>query len=322
MESDSEKYFITEGQQPTSRQADLPWALDYIVEPEYFKAMRISLLRGRLLTQDDNEHSARVVVIDNSFAQKYFAGQDPIGRHISIFDFDNNPNERTWFPVTIVGVVAHVSQFGLASDPSETLHAQFYRPVMQSTNRSLKDDATGMNVFVRLGSSLNAEEVFQAIRKQITARDTDTIVSDSESEEEVVARSIASQRFSLMLLGTFAAVALLLAGIGIYGVLSYLVGQRTREIGVRMALGARRLDVLRLVVNDGARMTLIGAAIGFLVAFGLTRLMSSLLFGVKPTDPVTFAAVGILLCGIAFIASYLPARRASKVDPMSALRYE
>jgi len=322
MESDSEKYFITEGQQPTSRQADLPWALDYIVEPEYFKAMRISLMHGRLLTEDDNEHSARVAVIDNSFAQKYFAGQDPIGKHISIFDFDFNANERTWIPLTIVGVVGHASQFGLARDMTEALHAQLYRPVMQSTDRSLKDDATGMDVFVRFGSSLNGEAVFQAIRKQLTARDADIIVSGNDDEENVVARSIASQRFSLMLLGTFAAVALLLAGIGIYGVLSYLVGQRTREIGVRMALGARRLDVLRLVVNDGARMTLIGAAIGFFVAFGLTRLMSSLLFGVEATDPVTFAAVGILLCGIALIASYLPARRASKVDPMAALRYE
>jgi predicted permease len=322
MESDSEKYFITEGQQPTSRQADLPWALDYIVEPQYFKTMRISLLRGRFLTQDDNEHSARVAVIDNSFARKYFPGQDPVGKHLSIFDFDFNPNERTWIPVTVVGVVAHVSQFGLARDPSESLHAQLYRSVMQSTDRSLKDDATGMNVFVRFRSSLSTEAVFQAIRKQLSARDADTIVSGNDSEEDVVARTIAGQRFALILLGVFAGVALLLASIGIYGVLSYLVGQRTREIGLRMALGARRLDVLRLVVNDGARMTLIGAAIGLFAALGLTQLMSKMLFGVQPTDPITFVFVGVLLCSIALMASYLPARRAAKVDPMVALRYE
>ena len=148
------------------------------------------------------------------------------------------------------------------------------------------------------------------------------IVYGSESEEEVVARSIASQRFSLILLGAFAGLALLLAGIGIYGVLSYLVGQRTREIGVRMALGAQRLDVLRMVLGDGARMTMVGAAIGLVAALALTRLMASMLFGVRPTDPVTFAAVAVLLCSIALFACYLPARRAAKVDPMVALRYE
>ena len=148
------------------------------------------------------------------------------------------------------------------------------------------------------------------------------IVYDNESEEEVVARSIASQRFSLILLGAFAGLALLLAGIGIYGVLSYLVGQRTREIGVRMALGAQRLDVLRMVLGHGARMTMVGAAIGLVAALALTRLMASMLFGVRPTDPVTFAAVAVLLCGIALFACYLPARRAAKVDPMVALRYE
>jgi len=322
MEGDNEESFITEGQQPTSRQADLPLTLDYIVEPDYLKTMRIPLLRGRFLTENDNEHSARVAVIDNSFAQKYFPGQDPIGKHISILDFDRDPNQRTWIPLTVVGVVAHASQFGLARDLTETLHAQLYLPVMQSSDRSLKDDATGINVFVRFGSSLSYGAVFQAIRKQIIAGNGDAIVSGEDSEEEVVARTIASQRFSLILFGTFAGVALLLASIGIYGVLSYLVGQRTREIGLRMALGAQRVDVLRMVVGDGARMTLIGAAIGLAAALGLTQLMSTLLFGVAPTDPLTFVSVGALLCGIAVLASYLPARRAAKVDPMVALRYE
>jgi putative ABC transport system permease protein len=148
------------------------------------------------------------------------------------------------------------------------------------------------------------------------------IVYDNESEEEVVARSIASQRFSLILLGAFAGLALLLAGIGIYGVLSYLVGQRTHEIGVRMALGAQRFDVLRMVLQNGARMTLAGTAIGIVAALGLTQLMASMLFGVRPTDPVTFGLVTMVLCGIALFACYLPARRAAKVDPMAALRYE
>ena len=148
------------------------------------------------------------------------------------------------------------------------------------------------------------------------------IVSDNEMEEEVVANSIASQRFSLILLGAFAGLALLLASIGIYGVLSYLVGQRTREIGVRMALGAQQLDVLRMVLRDGARMMLMGAAIGLVAALALTRLMASMLFGVRPTDPFTFVAVVVLLSGITLFACYLPARRAAKVDPMVALRCE
>jgi len=148
------------------------------------------------------------------------------------------------------------------------------------------------------------------------------IVSGNESEKDVVARSIASRRFSLILLGVFAALALLLAGVGIYGVLSCLVGQRTQEIGVRMALGAQRVDVLWMVLQDGARMTLIGTGIGVVAALGLTRLMASMLFGVKPDDPITFGAVAILLCGIALVACYMPALRAMRVDPMTALRHE
>lgn len=322
MEGDSEKYFITEGEQPTSRQADLPMTLDYVVEPDYLRTMRIPLLRGRFLTEDDNEHSARVAVIDDSFAKKYFRGQDPIGRQVSVLDFDLNPNERTWIPLTVVGVVRHASQFGLAQDPIEALHAQLYRPMMQSTDPNLKDEATGLNVFVRFAPNLGYEAVFQAIRKRIMASNSDAIVAGNDSEEQVVARNISSQRFSLILFGTFAAVALLLASIGIYGVLSYLVGQRTREIGVRMALGAQRADVLRMVVSNGVRMTLIGAAIGLVAALGLTQLMSTMLFGVAPRDPLTFISVGALLCGIAVVASYLPARRAARVDPMVALRYE
>ncbi len=321
MEGDSEKAFIPEGQEPTTRLADLPLTFDYIVEPDYLRTMRIPLLRGRFFTEGDNEHS-RVGVIDSSFAQEYFPRQDPIGKHVSILDFDLDPNERTWIPLTIVGVVAHISQFGLPADPTEPLHAQLYRPVMQLSDLGLKDLAAGVNVFVRSRPSVSAEAFFQAIRKQLSRSNSDVTLAGNESEEEVVARTISSQRSSLMLLGTFAGIALFLASIGIYGVLSYLVGQRTSEIGVRMALGAQRLDVLRMVVRDGARMTLTGAAIGVVAALGLTQLMAKMLFGVRPTDPITFAMVAALLCAIALFACYIPARRASKVDPMVALRYE
>jgi predicted permease len=322
MEGDDEAGIWPEGQQLPVRQADFASTLEYVVEPEYLKAMRIPLLRGRFITDADNEHYERVVLIDSSFAKQYFPGQDPIGKHVKVLELDSDPTQRTWVSGVVVGVVGHVNQWGLAEDAARPLQAQMYLPFMQGTDVMMKNFAQGADVFVRFGSALNPEATFQTIRKKLLATNSDLIVGENESEEEVVARSIAGQRFSLILLGVFAGLALLLASIGIYGVLSYLVGQRTREIGVRMALGAQRLHVLRMVLRDGVRMTLAGAAIGVAAAFGLTRLMASMLFGVKPTDPVTFAVVAVGLCGIALFACYLPARRAMQVDPMVALRYE
>jgi predicted permease len=322
MDGDNEASFWVEGQTPPERQADLPLALEYLVEPEYAKVMRIPLLRGRFITDADTERSARVVVIDSSFAQKYFPGQDPIGKHVNILDNDTDASVRSFLPSLVVGVVGHVNQFGLADDSKRSLQAQIYLPFLQTPDAGLKNVASGMSVFVRYQPSLNAESFFQTMRNQLLANNGDMIASGNESEEEVVARSIASQRFSVALLGIFAALALLLAGIGIYGVLSYLVAQRTQEIGVRMALGARHVDVLRLVLADGARMMLVGIAIGVLAALGLTRWMTSMLFGVTPTDPLTFAAVAAVLCGIGLCACYVPAYRAMRVDPIRALRHE
>ena len=323
MESDNERGFLLEGQEPpTQRPKNIQQTLEYTVEPEYLKTMGIPLLRGRFLTDEDNENAARVVVIDANFAQQYFAGQDPIGKRIRVFELDSDSNQRVLTPLAIVGVVGHVNQWGLAEDASHPLRAQMYRPILQSEKAELKNLAQGFNVFVRSQTPLAPGAFFESIRQKLLASNRDMIVYDNESEEEVVARSIASQRFSLILLGAFAGLALLLAGIGIYGVLSYLVGQRTHEIGVRMALGAQRLDVLRMVLQNGVRMTLAGTAIGIVAALGLTQLMASMLFGVRPTDPLTFGLVTVVLCGIALFACYLPARRAAKVDPMAALRYE
>ena len=322
MEGDNEVNFWPEGQEQPTRQADLAYSLEYIVEPDYLQTMRIPLLRGRFITEGDNEHSERVAVIDNSFAKKYFAGQNPIGKHIHTLDFDRDATERTWLHLTVVGIVGHVNQFGLADDASHPLQAQLYRPFMQASDLLTKEVAHGVGAYVRFRSSLNSEAFFQTIRKKLLASNGEMIVSGNESEEEVVARSISSHRFSALLLGVFAALALVLASVGVYGVLAYLVGQRTQEIGVRMALGAKRLDVLRLVLTDGARLTVVGVGIGVAVAFGLTRLMSGMLFGVKPTDPLTFASVALLLTAIALLACCLPARRAMSVDPMVALRHE
>jgi predicted permease len=322
MEGDSEISFWPEGQQPPSRQTDLDNSLNYVVEPGYLKTMRIPLLRGRFLSNTDNEHSARIAVVDQSFAQRYFLGQDPIGKRIDVLDFDSDRTRRTWIPLTIVGVVGHVNQWGLAQDDLRPLRSQLYRPVMQAPDVPIEDAAQGLNLCVRFRPILQPEAFFQTIRKKLLASNGDMIVSGNESEEEVVARSIANQRFSLVLLGAFAVLALLLASVGIYGVLSYLVGQRTNEIGIRMALGAGRLDVLRMVLSHGARMTLVGTAIGIAAALALTRLMASMLYQVNPADPITFAVVAMLLGGIALLACYLPARRAMQVDPMVALRYE
>ncbi len=325
MENDNETDFLLDGQQlPAQRTMSVPQALLYRVEPEYLSTMRIPLLRGRFLSDEDNEQSARVVVIDTSFAQKYFAGQDPIGKHIRVFDVDSDSNRRVEVPLTIVGLVGHVNQWGLADDATQSLQPEMYQAIMQGgkAEAEVKSLAQGFSVFFRSRTTSGSGALFKAIRQKLVGGNADMIVSEYEAEDGVVAQSIASQRFSLILLGAFAGLALLLASIGIYGVLSYLVTQRTREIGVRMALGAQRLDVLRMVLGDGARMTIVGAGIGLAAAFALTRLMASMLFGVRSTDPITFGAVLAVLCGIALAACYLPARRAAKVDPIVALRYE
>lgn len=322
MESDDEVGFWPEGQPQPRRQADYESALEYVVEPEYLQTMRIPLLRGRFLSDADNGRSERVAVIDDRFAQKYFPGQDPLGKQVKIFDFDADPSERTWIAFTVVGVVGHVNQFGLADDAARPLQAQMYRSLMQGSELFTRNAAQGFSVFVRFHSSLSPKAFFETIRSALLTDNAQMIVSGDKSEEEIVAGSIANQRFSMVLLGVFAVLALVLASVGIYGVLSYLVGQRRQEIGVRMALGAKRVDVLRLVLSDGARMTLLGIAVGIVAALLLTRLMASMLCGVAPSDPLTFAIVALFLSGVALLACYIPARRASSVDPVVALRYE
>jgi predicted permease len=323
MEGDDEVTFWPEGSQPRPvRQGDLPLGLEYVVEPDYLQTMRIPLLRGRFFGEQDNERSAPVAVIDTSFAEKYFPGQDPLGKHIGIFDYDPRVNQRVWREVTVIGVVGHVNQFGLSADSTQSLHAQMYLPFHQVMNFAFAQMASGATVYVRFHDGLNPESFFQTIRQKLLKVNRDIITAGNESEQEIVAGSIARERFSMILLATFAGLALLLASIGIYGVLSYIVGRRTQEIGVRMALGAQRSDVLRSVLGDGVRLALLGAAIGVVASLGLTRVMKEMLFGVRPTDPLTFGAVVVLLCAIALMACYVPARRAMRVDPLVALRYE
>jgi predicted permease len=317
MQGDDDDSFWIVGRPMPSRN-ELPMTLEYDVEPDYLKTMQVSLKRGRFFTSADNEHSSIVTVIDESFAEKYFPSEDPIGHYL---DLNTDPSNPDKIPnPQIIGIVNHVNQWGLDADESFPLHAQLYLPMLQTPDGVLKRVGLACDVYVR--TARWGGPSFDEMRRRLLQVNGELVVYAPALLEEVVAHTIAQKRFSMTLLAVFAGLALVLASIGIYGVLSYLVGQRTQEIGVRMALGAQRLDVLQMVLSDGARMTLVGVGIGIIVALGLTRLMSSMLFGVKPTDPITFAVVALLLCGIALLACYMPARRAMNVDPIVALRYE
>ncbi|HXT85814.1 MAG TPA: ABC transporter permease, partial [Verrucomicrobiae bacterium] len=312
MAGDDEQLFWFEGQPKPTSQNDMNWALRYVIEPGYLQAMKIPLERGRFFTEQDNEHAPLVAVIDDVFAQKFFGNQDPIGKSINLA----GPNK----PAEIIGIVGHVKHWGLDTDDSQTLRAQIYLPYMQLGDDDMALVPPGTTSVVRYSGS--AAAIFSALRTSLQKMNPDNVIYGAQTMDDIIAQSLATRRFSMMILAIFAALALLLATIGIYGVISYLAGQRTHEIGVRMALGAQQHEILKLVLGQAARMALIGVVIGLGAALALTRLMSSLLYGVNATDPLTFAAVAVLLLLVAVAACYIPARRAMRVDPMVALRYE
>ena len=311
MAGDDEQTFWFEGQPKPANPNDRSWAIDYIVEPGYLKAMEIPLLRGRFFTNQDNEHSPRVVVVDDVFARKYFPNENPLGKRI--LRDDASPEE-------IVGVVGHVKQWGLDADDTEKLRAQIYIPCMQMPDAFITMQASGSTVIIR--SRQAGTGLLDSIRHASQQISNEQIIFNPQTMDQIIADSLAERRFSMILFGAFAALALLLASVGIYGVISHVVGQRTHEIGIRMALGARRLDVLRLILVGAGRVALIGVALGLVCALSLTSLLANRLYGVSPQDPITFVAVPSILIAVALLASYLPARRATKVDPMTALRYE
>jgi predicted permease len=284
----------------------------YLVESGFQPAMGVTLERGRFVTPQDDEHAPIVVDIDDIFARTYFPNENPIGKHIHLAVFN--------VEAEIVGVVGHVKQWGLDTDAKSAIEAQFDYPFMQLPERLMPLVADSVAVVLRTEGDPTA--VMASVRRAVNEIDSREVIYNVQTLDEVVSNSFAARRLSMILLGIFAALALLLACVGIYGVISYLVGQRTHEIGVRVALGAQGNDVLRLIIGQGARMALVGVAIGTAAALALTRLMSNQLFGVSAHDPLTFAAVAILLIIVAVAACYIPARRAMRVDPMVALRHD
>jgi predicted permease len=312
LSGDDEQLFWLEGQPKPTNENDMNWAIDYIVEPDYLKAMGIPLLRGRFFTPQDDTHSPMVVVVDEVFAQKYFANQNPIGKRINL-----NVSNRL---AEIIGVVGHVKQWGLATDDQQSLRSGLYIPCMQMPDDFVAMAPSGSSVIVR--SADNSAGLLDSIRHVSAQMSNEQVIFGAQTMDSIVASSVASQRFSMILLVVFAVLALTLAAVGLYGVISYVVGQRAHEIGIRIALGAQSPDILRLILGRGGKLAGLGIVVGLAAALGLTRFLASLLYGVGTTDPLTFAGVAVLLTVVAFMACYVPARRASKVDPAVALRYE
>jgi predicted permease len=312
MEGTEEVSFWREDQPKSPSVNDMPVAVDSGVEPDFLKVMQIPLKQGRFITQEDTKRVFSVVVIDEVLAQKYFPHENPIGKRINIADVNAQAQ--------IVGVVGHVKHYGLAEREGDSVQAQLYYPCLGLEDIYIPSVARAVRFAVRTkGEPLGMVPAIRAMFEKMNSQQT---IYGVVTLDRIVSDSVASQRFVMILLGIFAALAVVLASIGIYGVISYAVGQRTNEIGLRVTLGAQRADVLRLVLGDGAVMALLGVSIGTAAAFGLTHLLANMLYGISARDPVTFAIVAILLSAVALAASYIPARRAMRVDPMVALRHE
>ena len=279
-------------------------ANERVVEPDYFRTMAIPLLKGRYFTELDNERAPSVVLINEAMAKQFWPGEDPMGQRVKL---GNPESDGPWD--SVIGIVGDVKDGGLESDP----RPQLYRNFLQSPSR-------GMTLLVRATSQNPG--LTDAVCKVVWAVDKDQPIYKISTLQQLVADSLKPTRFSMWLLQVIAAVALFLAALGIYGVIAFAVRQRTHDIGVRVALGAQRRDVLKLVIFEGMRPALIGLLVGLAGAYGSTRALTNLLYGISPTDPGTFATIALVLTGVALLACYLPARQATKVDPMVALRYE
>jgi putative ABC transport system permease protein len=275
-----------------------------VITPHYFRAMSIPLVRGRDFTEDDNELAPEVIIISETMSRRIFApGTDPIGQRIRLDPSDPDLKWRT-----VVGVAGDVRYRELSD-----VRFDVYVPYRQTTV---------VFRYLTIRTASDPQALVHTVRREVASLDQTQAITDVQTMEQLVSRALARPRFNTLLLGLFALMAAGLASVGIYGVMSYTVTQRTNEIGIRIALGASRLDVLKLIVGHGLKLTLIGVVLGLAGAFVLTRVMTSLLYGVSTTDPITFVLVALVLLCVSLLACYLPARRATKVDPLVALRYE
>jgi predicted permease len=308
--SDDDIPFWIGSQTPTAWNK-APLTLFYCTSPGYLRAMGIPLLRGRFITNDDTPKSAHVVVIDRELAHRYFHGQDPVGQTLTLALLGK---------VRIVGVAGHVKHWSLAGGSADLVRNEAYLSFDQIPDQFMKTVSEGVTFIVR--SQLPGGALIGSVKRAVFGGGNDQPVYDVQTMNEIVSESIADRRFPMLLLGIFAVLALVLAAVGIYGVISYSTSRRTHEIGIRMALGARRGDVLKLVVRQGAMLALSGIAVGLVSAVALSRFLSKLLFGVKPTDPVIYTVVSLSLLAVALAACFIPARRAAATDPVDALRYE
>jgi putative ABC transport system permease protein len=304
--------FSVEGH-PLPRPGEGPSAVFRVARPGYFQAMNIPLVQGRDFTDRDKLHAPEVVIVNEKLAKAYWPNGDAVGKRLTLDDPRKNP---LW--LTVVGVIRNVKQWEWTGEPDY----EFYLAFAQNTGfyESTNPWFSAMTLVVRTSGEPLAFS--KAVQNAAWSIDKNLPLSHVQTYDQIIADSVWRQRFNLMLVGLFAALALLLAAVGIYGVMAYSVTERTHEIGIRMALGAKQGDVLRLLVREGMALAAIGAAIGLAGAFVLTRFLSDLLYQVKANDPVVFAAVPPLLAAVAFLASYVPARRATRVDPMIALRCE
>jgi putative ABC transport system permease protein len=287
---------------------NLPAAVETTVSPSYFHALGIQLLRGRWFADSDRGRSDQILIINDALARRYFPGQDPIGQRIKTGD----PNPNTPWE-TIVGVVADVKYDGLDSPPEPTLYVPYFEGTWASFSREM---------FLVARVDGDPKVVMPQLQSAVRDLDRNLPLANLRTMPQLLANSVAQPRFRALLLGFFAGLALLLSAIGIFAVMAWLVTRRTQEIGVRMAMGASRGAVLRMVLSEGLRVVSIGIGIGLAEAFAASRLLKGMLFGVQPTDPATFAVVSLMVLAVALAACYIPAWRATKVDPLTALRYE
>jgi predicted permease len=278
----------------------------HVATSDYFRALGIPLLHGRFFNAADNQNARNVIIINRSMAELYWPKEDTVGKRIA---FDDHPKEKDWF--TIVGVVGDVK------DKPNSSSAE---PAFWWSNLQQPFPFSDMSLAIR--STADPESLADAMRNEVRRLDPALAVADVQWMDEIVYGSVATPRFAFVLVGLFAGLAILLAAIGTYGVISYSVSQRTSEFGLRMALGAQRLDVLRLVLMQAAKLVLTGTAIGVILALVLGRVLTSLIYEVSPADPLTYTVVGLMVITIALVACYIPARKATRMDPMFALRAE